>query len=128
MMNNNYSPSFTSALRLTAVSLLLAVTALTFASTGGGKKKHRELDNNFTPINAASSFSLKKTALYSGSMVYFNTQTENKVSLNAIITYQHGNTTIILPYQYRVNEGVISPSFGAKSNLQLLGVRIRMPK
>jgi len=127
-MTSNYSPSFSSALRFAAVSLLLAVTALAFASTGGGKKKRHELENNFTPINASATFSLKKSSLYSGSMVTFQPQTENKVSLNAMITYQRGNTTIILPYQYKVNIGPVSNSFGAKSNLQFLGVRIQMPK
>jgi hypothetical protein len=127
-MTSNYSPSFSSALRMTAVSLLLAVTALTFASTGGGKKKRHELENNFTPINTASTFSLKKSNLYSGSMVSFRPQADNKVSLNAMLTYQRGNTTIILPYQYKVNIGPISNSFGTKSNLQFLGVRIQMPK
>jgi len=128
MMSSKYSPTFSSALRFTAVSLLLAVTALAFASTGGGKKKRHELENNFTPINAASSFSLKKTSLYSGSMVFFHSQTENKVSLSAMITYQRGNTTFILPYQYKVNIGPVSANYGTKSNLQFLGVRIQMPK
>jgi hypothetical protein len=127
-MTSNYSPSFSSALRVGAVSLLLAVTALAFASTGGGKKKRHELENNFTPINTAASFSLKKPSLYSGSMVSFHSQTDNKISLNAMITYQHGNTTLILPYQYKVKIGPISNSYGAKSNLQFLGVRIQMPK
>jgi hypothetical protein len=127
-MTNNYSPSFSSTLRLFAVSMLLAITALAFASTGGGKKKHRELENSFTPINAASSFSLKKSSLYSGSMVSFHSQADNRVSLNAMITYQRGNTTIIFPYQYKVNIGPISTNFGTKSNLQFLGVRIQMPK
>jgi hypothetical protein len=127
-MTSNYSPSFSSILRVTAVGLLLAVTALAFASTGGGKKKHRELENNFTPINTAANFSLKKTNLYSGSTVSFQPQADNKISLNAMLTYQRGNTTIILPYQYKVNIGPISNSFGTKSNLQFLGVRIQMPK
>jgi hypothetical protein len=127
-MNSKFSPSFSSALRLSTVSLLLAVTAITFASTGGGKKKRHELENNFTPINTASTFSLKKSSLYSGSVVSFSPQANNKISLNAMLTYQRGNTTIILPYQYKVNIGPISNSFGAKSNLQFLGVRIQMPK
>jgi hypothetical protein len=128
MMASKYSPTFSSALRFSAVSLLLAVTALAFASTGGGKKKHHEVENNFTPINAASSFSLKKTSLYSGSMVSFHSQADNRVSLSAMITYQRGNTTFILPYQYKVNIGPITTTYGAKSNLQFLGVRIQMSK
>jgi hypothetical protein len=127
-MTTSYSTYFSSAIRLTAVSLLLAVTVLAFASTGGGKKKHSELENSFTPINAASSFSLKKSSMYSGSMVSFHSQADNRVSLNAMITYQRGNTTFILPYQYKVNIGPVTANYGTKSNLQFLGVRIQMPK
>jgi hypothetical protein len=125
----NHTPSFSSVLRLTAVSVLLfAVTALAFASKGGGdKKKHREFENSFTPINAASSFTLKKTPLYSGSMMTFHPENDKQVSLNAMITYQRGNTTFILPYQYKVDIGPVSGS-GGKSNLQFLGIRIQMPK
>jgi hypothetical protein len=71
---------------------------------------------------------LKKSSLYSGSMVSFHSQTDNRVSLNAMITFQRGNTTFILPYQYKVNIGPISADYGTKSNLQFLGVRIQMPK
>ncbi|HEV3223397.1 MAG TPA: hypothetical protein VGZ90_10980 [Puia sp.] len=130
MMNSlKYKPSFSGTLRLTAIGLLLfSVTALAFASKGGGeKKKHHEFENSFSPINAAASFTLKKAPLYSGSSVTFHPQTDNHISLNAMITYQRGNTTFILPYQYKVN---ITPDidFSTRSNLQFLGVRIQMPK
>jgi len=129
MNSPNYTPYFLSTLRLTAMGLLLfAVTALAFASKGGGdKKKGHEFENSFTPINAASSFTLKKAPLYSGSSVTFQSQADNHISLNAMITYQRGNTTFILPYQYKVN---ITPDidFKSRSNLQFLGVRIQMPK
>jgi hypothetical protein len=129
MMSRHYKQAFPNALRLTTVSLLLfAVTALAFASKGGGdKKKHREFENSFTPINAASAFTLKKSPLYSGSTVSFHSQIDNRISINAMITYQHGNTTIILPYQYKVNIGPVI-NYGTRSNLQFLGVRIQMPK
>jgi hypothetical protein len=124
-----YKPTFSSALRFTAVSLLLfAVTALAFASKGGGdKKKHRELENSFTPINAASSFTLKRTPLYSGSIVTIHPQENDRISINAMVTYQRGNTTYILPYQYKVNLKPTS-NYGSKSNLQFLGVRIPIQK
>src|SRR5664279_4766539 len=107
MASLHHKPSFSATIRLTAVSLLLfAVTALAFASKGGGeKKKHHEFDNSFTPINAASTFSLKNSPLYSGSMVSFHQQADNRISMNAMITYQRGNTTFILPYQYKGNNG-----------------------
>jgi hypothetical protein len=129
MLYQNHKPSFTRALRLSAVSLLLfAVTALAFASKGGGeKRKHHEFENSFTPINAASSFTLKKSPLYSGSTVTIHPQADNRISMNAMITYQRGNTTFILPYQYKVNIGPVT-NYSPKSNLQFLGVRIQMPK
>jgi hypothetical protein len=129
MTSIHHKPSFSATIRLTAISLLLfAVTALAFASKGGGeKKKHHEFDNSFTPINAASSFSLKRSPLYSGSIVSFHPQADNRMSMRAMITYQRGNTTYILPYQYKVNIGP-SANYNMHSNLQFLGVRIQMPK
>jgi hypothetical protein len=129
MTAHHHKPSFTAAIRLTAVGLLLfAVTALAFASKGGGdKKKHHEFDNSFTPINTASTFSLKKSPLYSGSIVSFHPEADHRISMNAMITYQRGNTTFILPYQYKVNAG--SPTdYNTHTNLQFLGVRIQMPR
>jgi hypothetical protein len=124
-----HKPSIIHVLRLGVVCLLLfAVTALAFASKGGGdRKKHHEFENSFTPINAASSFTLKKTPLYSGSTVSFHSLPDNRVSIHAMVTYQRGNTTFILPYQYKVNIGPVS-IYGNNSNLQFLGVKIQMPK
>lgn len=129
MSSLHHKPFFSTAIRLTAISLLLfAVTVLAFASKGGGeKKKHHEFDNSFTPINSASSFSLKRSPLYSGSIVSFRPQADNRMSINAMITYQRGNTTFILPYQYKVNVGSTA-DYKMHSNLQFLGVRIQMPK
>ncbi|HVY74748.1 MAG TPA: hypothetical protein VG890_07955 [Puia sp.] len=118
------------ALRMTAVSLaLVAITALAFASKGGGgdKKKHSVFDDNFTPINTASSFTLKKTPSYSGTIMNFKPQADKRISLNTMITYQRGNTTFILPYQYKVQIGPAVNEQG-KTNLQFLGVKIQMPK
>ena len=127
MMSPVSQRSILHTVRFCAVSmLLLAVTVIAFASKGGGdKKKHREFDNSFTPINAASSFSLKKSPAYSGTIMSFRPQADNRISINAMITYQRGNTTFILPYQYKVNIGPVTNS--GSTNLQFLGVRIQIP-
>jgi hypothetical protein len=59
-------------------------------------------------------------------MISFRPQADSRVNLNTMITYQRGNTTFILPYQYKVNIGPVINS-GPKSNLQFLGVRIQIP-
>ena len=129
MLATNHKPSFKNLIRFAVVSLMMfALSALAFASKGGGeKKKHHEFENSFTPINTASSFSLKKVPFYSGSAVTIQSQPNNRLSINAMITYQRGNTTFILPYQYKVNMGP-SSNDGSRSNLQFLGVRIQIPK
>lgn len=129
MMSSTYNQSIVHTIRLSVVSiLLLAVTVLAFASKGGGdKKKHSAFENAFTPINSASSFTLKKTPVYSGTLMNFQPQADNRISLNAMITYQRGNTTFILPYQYKVTIGPVNNNNG-KTNLQFLGVKIQMPK
>lgn len=127
-MRSNHQISLPTFNRLGAVVLLLfAVSTLTLASKGGGeKKKHRELANSFTPISASSSFTLRKTPFYSGTMLMLRPSSDNRVSLNANITYQRGNTTFILPYKYKVTIGPVND--GPKSSLQFLGVRIQMPR
>ena len=127
-MSSTYNQSVVHTIRLGAVSiLLLAVTVLAFASKGGGdKKKHQDFNNAFTPIDAASSFTLKKVPAYSGTLMTLQALPDNRISINAMITYQRGNTTFILPYQYKVNIGPVSS--GGKTNLQFLGVKIQIPK
>jgi hypothetical protein len=123
-----YNQSMLRILRLAGVSLLfMAVTVLAFASKGGGeKKKHTAFEDRFTPIDAASSFTLKKMPVYSGTLMNFRPQADNRISMQAMITYQQGNTTFILPYQYKVKIGPVTSSDG-KTNLQFLGVKIQMP-
>ncbi len=128
MMSSTLNQPILHTIRLGVVSVLLvAVTVLAFASKGGGdKKKHQEFNNSFTPINTASSFTLKKTPSYSGTLITFRPQADNRISMNAMITYQRGNTTFILPYQYKVSIGPTSNS--GRTNLQFLGVKIQIPK
>jgi hypothetical protein len=108
--------------------LLTAVVTIGFASKGGGgdKKDVASLKNNFTPIRTINGFTLKTTRpVYSGSMLLGQAKESNRLSLNAMITYQQGNVTYILPYKYKL---AASSLINSKSNLQLVGVKIKMPK
>ena len=129
-IQSNKSPNRT-LIRAAAVALgMMALTVFAFASKGGGeKKKTSEFDSPFTPINSASTFTLRKAPnVYNGSMGSYHSITETHVSLSPLITtYQKGNTTVILPFQYQSQMGRMSGD-GVKSSLQLFGVKIQIPR
>jgi len=102
---------------------------LTFASKGGGgdKKKNNGFRNTFTPIHSSNSFTLKTSSAYNtGSYVFNSGKTNNRLSVNTMVTYEKGNTIYILPYKYKVNISSLDNS--SKTNLQFLGVKIKMAK
>ena len=110
-------------------AVLVATVILTFASKGGGgdKKNNNSFRSNFTPIRTLNSFTLKTSSSYnSGTYVINPGKENNRLSLNTMITYEKGNTIYILPYKYKVN--ISSLNNGQKTNLQFLGVKIKMPK
>ena len=118
-------------MRRTLVStLLIAVVGLTFASKGGGGDKNKAasipLKTNFTPIRTTNGFTLKAGPTYTGSYLLGTEKTANYVSFNTLITYQKGNSTYILPYQYKMNTAVYLHNSG--SNLRLLDLRVNLHK
>jgi hypothetical protein len=129
MMPQFHKPSLIKLIRPAAVSLLfVGMFAIAFASKGGGDKKNMgAFKNTFTPIRSASPFSLKTTPVYTGSTFSIQAAENNKVSLHTMITYQRGNTTFILPFRYKVNVAELNNT-STKTNLQFLGVKIKMPK
>jgi hypothetical protein len=111
-------------------AVLVIMVVLTFASKGGGgdKKYNGSFRSNFTPIRTLNSFTLKTSSSYNSGSYYMSPgSNNNKLSLNTMITYEKGNTTYILPYKYKVNMSSWNND-GKKSNLQFLGVKIKMPK
>ena len=111
-------------------AVLVVMVILTFASKGGGgdKKYNSSFKSNFTPIRSLSSFTLKTSSSYNNGSYLFNAgRDNNRLSLNTMITYEKGNTTYILPYKYKVNISSLNNG-GQKTNLQFLGVKIKMPK
>jgi hypothetical protein len=112
--------------------LLVIIVTLGFASSsskgGGGEKKNKaSLMNNFTPIRSINGFTLKATKpSFSGSFIRSQEKENSRLSINTLITYQRGNTTYILPYKYRVAIPTLNNL--SRTNLQLLGVKIKMSK
>jgi hypothetical protein len=113
-------------------SLLIIVVAWGFASSsskggGGDKKTKTALMSNFTPIRSINGFTLRSTRpAFSGSLIRSQERENNRLSINALITYQRGNTSYILPYKYKVAIPTLNNL--SRTNLQFIGVKIKMPK
>jgi hypothetical protein len=106
---------------------LVIIVALAFASKGGGgEKKTSKLNKEFTPIRSMSAFTLKTTSMYSGSYSFSHDKETNRIAVSSFVTYQKGNTTYILPYKYKINAASFSSL--PKTNLQFIGVKIKMSK
>jgi hypothetical protein len=114
--------------QISVSALFVVIVVLAFASKGGGgdKKKNAPLKNDFTPIRTLNEFTLKSKPFYSGSYVFGQQRDNNGISLNTIVTYQKGRTVYVLPFKYKVN--TISLSNSPKTNLQFIGVKIKMSK
>ena len=109
------------------ITLMLAVVGLAFASKGGGGDKKSAkvpLKTNFVPIRTTGGFTLKEGPSYAGSYFTGTQTTREYVSFNSLVTFQKGNSTIILPYTYKINTAIYMRSSG--SNLNLLDLRINM--
>ena len=115
-------------MRKTLVStILLAMVGLAFASKGGGgdnkKSNSHSLKTDFTPIRTTTGFTLKMGPSFSGSVLLSSEKKANYVSFNTLVTYQKGNTTYIMPYQYKVNNSLFLRN-NNNSSLQLLDLHI----
>lgn len=107
----------------------LIIVSLAFGSKGGDdkdKKKSAKVKAVFIPLRISSPF-LKNGFTYAGSLVFSTQKEKSTFSLNSLITYQRGNTTVIMPYRYRVNTAAFT-ILPAQNNLQLLDVKISMHK
>ncbi|MBS1666036.1 MAG: hypothetical protein JST58_01525 [Bacteroidetes bacterium] len=106
---------------------LLAIVMFAFASTGGGdKKKNIPTNDNFTPINLSSAFSLKNGVSYMGSHIFGQQRDKNSISVNTLITYQNGNTIYLMPYKYKISISAQNNPSPTSSNLQLLNLKIKV--
>jgi hypothetical protein len=104
---------------------LIAVAALTFGSTGGGggnKNSSLSFNKDFTTIRTTGGFTLKAGPMYRGSQLLNMQKQKDVVLLKSVVTYQKGNTTFILPYQYKMAKPAM------KSNLNAVDVKINLHK
>ena len=104
---------------------LIAVAALTFGSTGGGggnRNSSLSFNKDFTTIRTTGGFTLKAGPMYRGSQLLNMQKQKDVVTLKSVVTYQKGNTTFILPYQYRMAKPAM------KSNLNAVDVKINLHK
>jgi hypothetical protein len=105
---------------------MIGAVALALASSGGGDKKKSSAPHNtaFTPIRTTNGFTLKAGPNYSGSQLLSVKRDKGIITYNSVVTYQKGNTVIILPHQSRISTGANA----LRSNLNLLDVKIRIRK
>ena len=110
---------------------MLGLVIIALASSGGGKKKSAGATLGIIPIRSNSSFTLKSKPSYSGSFMYSTGSLKNSTVYRSVITYQKGNTTLIVPSQYRLNNQrklAFNKSECFKSNLSVVDLRVRLSK
>lgn len=109
-------------LKKTIISFaLIGAVALAVASSGGGKKKTAARKPEFTPIRTTNGFTLKAGPMYAGSSIRSTERSVNTITYNTIVTYQKGNSVIILPHQTKM-----STMSYFKSNLNFLDLKVRL--
>ncbi|MBN8674159.1 MAG: hypothetical protein J0L56_08495 [Chitinophagales bacterium] len=87
---------------LAVIALISLTTVAAFATLGDGRvKKSKPGQSLLTNKTKTTSFSLRSGYSFRGSQV-INTQAQNFVSLNTVLTYQKGNTTYIVPLKKKV--------------------------
>jgi hypothetical protein len=107
---------------------LVAVVGLAVASKGGGGDKNKAntpLKTNFVPIRTTTGFTLKAGPSFTGNTIVSTEKTPDYVSFHTLITYQHGNTTYVVPRTYKVNSSIYMRN-NSGSNLSVLDLRINM--
>jgi hypothetical protein len=126
-MQANFTQKLNHMLKKTIISTaMIGAVALALASSGGGDKKKSETPRNsaFTPIRTTNGFTLKAGPSYTGSRLFSIERNNSYTAYNSVVTYQKGNSVIILPHQSRVSTGAAT----YRSNLKLLDLKFRLRK
>lgn len=125
-MQANFTQKLNHMFKKTIISCaMIGAVALALASSGGGdKKKSEPRKSDFTPIRTTNGFTLKAGPSYSGSRIFSTERNKHYITYNTVVTYQKGNTVIILPHQARVSTN----NTAYRTNLRLLDLRIRLAR
>ena len=108
---------------------MLGLVVIALASSGGGKKKSSGSTLGIIPIRANGTFTLKSKPTYSGSFLYTTASLKNSTTYRSVITYQKGNTTFIVPNQYRLNNNQRKLTFSSnqiRSNLNVVDLKFKL--
>lgn len=106
---------------------MLGVVVIALASSGGGKKKSVNSNMGIIPVRSNGAFTLKAKPAYSGSHVLSTTTLKNSTVYRSVITYQKGNTTFIVPSQYRLNNRIsFNSGLTHRSNLKLVDLKLNL--
>jgi hypothetical protein len=126
-MQKNFTLKLNHMLKKTLVSAtMLGLVVIALASSGGGKKKSGS-SMGIIPIRPNGTFTVKSKPSYSGSYLYSSSNLKNSTVYRSVITYQKGNTTFIVPSQYRMNnQRRLSFNSGAlKNNLNAVDLKVK---
>ena len=106
---------------------MLGLVVIALASSGGGKKKSGST-LGIIPLRANGTFTLKSKPSYSGSFLYSTASLKNSTMYRSVITYQKGNTTFIVPNQYRLNNQrkLSFTSNQLRSNLNVVDLKFKL--
>ncbi len=110
---------------------MLGLVIIALASSGGGKKRSTGSTLGIIPIRSNGTFTLKTKPSYSGSALYSTANLKNSTAYRSVITYQKGNTTFVVPSQYKLNNQrklSFNSNTSFKSNLNVVDLKVRLSR
>lgn len=116
--------------KILVCATMLGIVFITLASSGGGKKKSSSANLGIIPISARGNFTVNSRPAYSGSHMMSSVNNRTSVVYRSMVTYQKGNTTYLIPSQYRMNTSsklsFKNAGLSFRSNLNVIDLKIRL--
>ena len=98
-----------------AIIMLIGIVANAWADKGLGRKNKSKatlnITNTTTGIRNAIAFNLKSGLSYKGSLLNSRKMVGGSIMNNALVTYQKGNTTYIIPYKTKITVAEIRQGY-----------------